>query len=1168
MDQPLEDVGFRTLRLGHYPHMIGNRTAAGTAAIILGLIWSLFIFLDYLVHHPDMTKAIANPPYLGLLIFFTLTAGASVFWTSGKIKKAKNGIWNLGFRGIGFYGLILLFSAIIIGAFSAQSRLDDPGLGVRIPYFAVLSSIYAAGLVLVATVAFVYGNLWLKSIKSKYANTDYKLIAIAVGLGTIAFLLTISGLFGAAIMQPFAWLLALGMLGWQWRSALDFIKRVVWQRHELSISKSWSLAVIVFLTSILAVNWIGAFKLFPIGYDGGTLYVNLAELTAYKGSLPAGGQAFAWSVIMSLGQSLFFSSTAVILLANCMGFLVLFTLYRLGRHYLSPAYARLAVLITASLPYFGFQALVEEKVDFAVTYVLLSLFLLATQKPEEGEEPHKLFGRFPITTTTYSFLVAGWLIGFAFSIKYTSILFVLALGAWSLYRAGGRWAFFGGCSLSLALVFGGGLYQFGYLQFDSSTQPILLGIVGLIAGCALIWYAFRQERRVLGFLYFRRSVALLAAAGLAFLPWSVKHLTENGSFSISNLIEGRSAQPEINQSAPWSSLLEDGMEPGVGFGRVFEGDMNRLTRGGRTVRMHPHPSPLPEGEGVYSKLRIGFPEPLNFKLLQSIETRTLYQKDEAYAPSSSSGVTLLPRDKWVKGPICEAKGLGMRVNNPPLQHNKPTEYKPTPHLRKSAKNTRSYTSNHFETQFSSPHRGLGGDIHLAYQTNRNDDTGSGRYEELQRYLGYERGLGLYTSLPYDVTMNTNISGSRYVEVGFLFLLFFPLLLFLGRPTGKRLLTVALPAFALALVWLGLSTISVYAPDGNWDAALATGRLQAMFAAQPNGESSILHGIYQIFWSVISGLAGALAPLYQAGMEVSTFWSMIAMIALAGLVYAMLRPRLESMDGAFKALGGFVFIYLLLWWILGNGILWYAMPVFVMLPILVLRYLEKPESLEGEGLAKSSRWLMSALLGLTLLLNVAYYFTSSFPTDIENKAGIFRWPFVEYVTNPSATDADIYQSFNPVLDDMVRTLNTDDEALVYKVNTFYGFLIENNDTRVFNDPTLDKFDYLSSRMVDQSAFFNMLYEEGFRYILLDLRMHMTDQTPEKTLTAKYIRLADLLLRSPDKARLLYTDNYIADPNGPQIRLKNGQSVNARPGLSGQTVSLGSMALFQLAPPVGR
>ncbi|MEM6877226.1 MAG: hypothetical protein AAF544_01605, partial [Bacteroidota bacterium] len=542
--------------------MLRNRSAAGIIALIMGLFWSLFIFLDYLVHHPDLSRAIAQPPYLGLLIFVGLAVGGSIWYTAGKLKKSKSSSWTIGFRGLSFYGLLTLFSVIFLSAFVSKTGMDEPGLAVRVPYFTILSTVFALGLVIVLALAYVYGNLWLEPLKERYSTTGYSLIAIALGFGILGFLLTIFGLMGTGQLTYIAWFLALALLGWQWKASLAFIKNLVWTKHELTIRKAWTPAVIILLLSVLAINWVGAFKLFPIGYDGGSLYVNLAEITANRGELPAGGQAFAWSVIMSLGETLFFSRAAVILLANGMGFLLLFALYRLGRHFLSPAYARLAVLLTASLPYFGFQALVEEKVDFALSYILLCLLLLAMRKvfsTDDKQEPIQLFRRFPVSELTYLFIMAGWLVGFAFSIKYTSILFVLSLACWSLYKAGGRFAFFGGCALALALVFGGGIYQFGYLQFDSASQPILLGAVGLIAGISLLWFAFRDERRLVP-LYFRRSVALLVAAAVAFLPWSVKHLSENGSFSLSHLIEGRSAQPEINQSAPWSSLLEDGLE--------------------------------------------------------------------------------------------------------------------------------------------------------------------------------------------------------------------------------------------------------------------------------------------------------------------------------------------------------------------------------------------------------------------------------------------------------------------------------------------------------------------------------------------------------------------------------------------------------------------------------
>ena len=51
-------------------------------------------------------------------------------------------------------------------------------------------------------------------------------------------------------------------------------------------------------------------------------------------------------------------------------------------------------------------------------------------------------------------------------------------------------------------------------------------------------------------------------------------------------------------------------------------------------------------------------------------------------------------------------------------------------------------------------------------------------EELHRYMGYEELLSKYISLPYDVSMNTNM-GSSFVDVSYLFLMFLPMLLLLG-----------------------------------------------------------------------------------------------------------------------------------------------------------------------------------------------------------------------------------------------------------------------------------------------------------------------------------------------------------------------------------------------------
>ena len=77
-------------------------------------------------------------------------------------------------------------------------------------------------------------------------------------------------------------------------------------------------------------------------------------------------------------------------------------------------------------------------------------------------------------------------------------------------------------------------------------------------------------------------------------------------------------------------------------------------------------------------------------------------------------------------------------------------------------------------------------------------------EELHRYMGYEELLPKYISLPYDIAMNTNI-GTAFVDIGYLFLLFLPILLLFGLK--NRLLKIA--TMLLMLLFLIISVPTGY-----------------------------------------------------------------------------------------------------------------------------------------------------------------------------------------------------------------------------------------------------------------------------------------------------------------------------------------------------------------------
>ena len=215
---------------------------------------------------------------------------------------------------------------------------------------------------------------------------------------------------------------------------------------------------------------------------------------------------------------------------------------------------------------------------------------------------------------------------------------------------------------------------------------------------------------------------------------------------------------------------------------------------------------------------------------------------------------------------------------------------------------------------------------------------------------------------------------------------------------------------------------------------------------------------------------------------------------------------------------------------------------------------------GKSEATFSARFLGTGIGLFIFIATCGYFTGSFPNDNDNKR-LFRWPFVDYISNPNAKEKEIVRSFNPVMPEVITQINSDLSAKVYRVNTHFNIHIEANDTRVFSDPLLDKFAQLTANFDDKSVFFDVLKANGYKYIFLDLKTYTLDKTPERSLEKKFISLLQTLTSS-QKVRLMQTDNYVEDLNAAEIRLPDGNRRQARSGLLGTAVYRGNIALFEI------
>lgn len=1016
-----------------------TKTGIGGSLAKLGVIaWSVWIVLDYVVHHPYLTKSLTTLPYAELLVPGLLLGAFAGYLVNKKIGASSAKSYAISYRGIWVYLLVQLVALVLVGAFVANALMPKLATSTRLGYFFGFSSLYFLGLLLMVIVGFALGNavwdlLFRKSTPTALLVKN-QLLKIALGFSLLGTLLVVIGQLGLFKVYVL-WVIVVAILGWQWKASWQFFKDLVWTQKQLELRNWWMPPLLLLVLTVTAFNWVAAFKVFPIGFDGSSLYVNTARLIAGNGYLPAGGQAYNWSVMMAFGQTLFADGVFAILLSHLMNVMCLFIVYRLARLWLSADVALLASAVFLLSPYVAFHGIVDEKIDLALAFFVLAGFypLAALSRAADDEEKAVAF-RLPLGVV----VLVGWLTGYAFGIKYTAVMYLLAIITWYFYLRGGKFPFFAAFFGVLAVVFLGGIYRFGYLDISTNESLVLGGIFALLA-VVITAYAYRENPKKL--LVPIRQLAILGGVFfLAFTPWAIKNLSENQVFSVSSMIEGKAASPEI----------------------------------------------------------------------------TIVSLSSLYHPNMNSGNFLSQRNTWSDLPDSAGE---LQFIKPPFAH----------------------LTNNLD------------------QVDGRNATGTAAKEEIQRYLGYEDELWRYTSLPYDLTMNTNIPNNRYLDIGYLYLLLLPLLLLVSR-RGNRPWWLSMVLVIALVCFIALVYASVFAQGGQvFDPVVAKERSLAIFQQHPGGANSWLALLYAAVLAPVLWLAAALGPLYAIGTQLTTTGAMLVLVASYLGFYALFRNRLLGLPKSFVGFGVFLSVYAFIWWIMGNGIIWYAMPLFIVFPIFLLYWFEHPAQFMPSD-AAFSRWFLGAVIGLGLLFNTALYFTSAYETD-EGSSALFRWPFVDYMSNPTAKKAKVINYFNPIMSEATRIMNADKKAKIYRVNTHFGYVIDQNDTRVFSDPTLEKFDEIASRYNDESQFLDQLKAQGFRYVFLDLKTGSIDQTPEKTLQQKFLRLAEMLSKS-SKVKLLLTDNYVMDEKSPVTRLPNGQQAKARPGLRGQLAYFGNLALFEL------
>lgn len=974
---------------------------------ILSLSWVVLVILFYFTFQPDTTKAVLNNPYWGAILVLAIIGLMGHF-----IIKFKRQV--IYWRHIYWAPAILALSYLVIPAYYNVTSSLGVNLTLKLLYFSFFSLVLWTGVLVFLTAAWSLGAFVLRKLNDSYSNLEH--LKMALGLSLFIFLGSILGVIGQFNFYS-TLLLIIISIALDPRGYLHFLKKLLLERKKVSFQSNIQWPAFFLLSIAFTISWISSLKPFPQGNDGATLYLDISNKLTQTGYLPTGGNAQGWSVLMAFGQSITDLELAGVLLSHIMGFLAIAILYKICRRFLNPSYSILAIGLVFLSPYFGFHMIVDEKIDLALLYMLLVIcdFTWIYRKNQTLTEGSTLSNK-----AISDLVIIGWLIGVAFTMKYSSVLFAIALipllTLRSLRQASGYFLLF----LSMLLLIG--IEQIGGLVLYDAEKMVAV-ILTLIAGVYLIMRGASITRSKLQIL-----AATLAIVGvmaiIPFVPWAKKNLSENGSFSVSNLLSGQ-------------------------------------------------------------------------------EERAVFLVDP-----------------FVFGSI--ESGSSSPVNQSPLWHQK----------------------------VSRP-------VLMSLQSdnaNQNELVSSSRYEELQRYLGFESGFWRYASLPTDITFSINVVGNRYVQIGFFLLALLPLLLFTNQ---NRIIRLAIGASFF--LWFIFSLVSINEYHSGVSNTDEIQLLKDLNGYQPEVFKTFSMTLSEWIIDPLFDLGKILFPIYAIGADISQGYSAMLLILLLAILLWLSRSLWREWSDGMKYLAAFVLMSGVSWWIFGMGIVWYNLIGFVLIPVFILYLLSQPKK-QVNWLAKPfyQKLLRSAIL-FQFLIFFLTYFTN--PRVGGQHQLLFYGPDIEYATNPSFGYSDVLAESSPISAQIVDSLNQNDQAKIYMINTQLRYHIDNSDQRVFEDNFLQTYDGAYQKHGKSIDFGELLVKNNFKYVLIDLHTPSLDKTPERSLVSKTRRFIIEMMDSPD-VQLLLTDNYVEDESGASITLPNGQRSKAKADLYGNLVYKGTLALFKV------
>ncbi len=998
-------------------------------------------------------------------------------------------------------------------------------------------SIYVHLSVLIVYIAsFLLGDLVLIRVYQNRISIQYNIIATGLGItliGMLVFLLGSAGL----LFNWLIWAIFLLIFIVQRVRLLKMIKSINKRQFAVDPKDKWSLVFVLSMILILSVSLIKAIKLFPLGYDGAGVYINIAHLIATQGGLPQGFSAYNWSLFMSLGELLFKSESITIGLSHFTIVPVLLGIYALSRRVLGHRNSLLVSLLFLTIPAIGYHLHMDEKIDLGFLFIcivsiLLCLDYIRVAFQSKDEEPQVDFkGKQWIILA-----LLGWVLGYATGVKYLGLFALPAILAMIYYSKYGWMSAMGLLGILFSIVFFTGSYSLAYIEMEENSQ-LITGIISLVFGIVLVIWSIKKYKIQLNEI-FKPAWIISLFAMISFSPWMIKHAMENTTLDIKSLLIGKSdniilnnipvdssevlfqdinhalSLRNINLNSLQIKILRDEIEnsPSINFQELKNFIENEILNKDQISIAN---------KIEEEKFQDSFFVQLTDRLIQTFKSQSI-EFDDTDRQQISEILLKYPESVFMSSDRkAVIKEIRQKIVNEIL----------TPEQRAKLNDQSQYLSEKTDTKLA-----------------------SSQIEEIKRYMGYEKGLPLYLSLPFDITMTTNIPGEMYLDIGMLFLFWIGFLL-ISAVFWKNIVAILL----LILVW-SLSLWTNYheslIPELNMETYLN------YYINSTQGFISSIFGLvfyylnYSLLW-----FGFQLEGFYNYISSFNFHTIFILLIGLGGVFGYLVKPAFRIYKKYTVTLIVFAGFYGLLWFILGNGIIWYAFPAFMVILIGIVSLIDPDYIIHGLSPEQNRKikYMIGGLFAVQVIFGITSIFSLYTTNSIIDRSMIYNDIFI-LKSSEFSDKEETFEYFLPFMNQTLAKINSDPEAKVYRIGTYFNYHIINNDTRVIEDNQLQQFSQLSKDMEIKSNYIDLLYSNGVKYILFDLNISSIDRTEEQSLVAKANELITVLFSSP-RIKLLYTDNIIEDPQGGEVKVGN-ITIKGKAGFSDKTIKPGSYAFFEI------